>query len=183
MYEVLDALVRMAAPILAFTAEEMWQFMPKAPGQAGQASVHLQEWPKEVAGSRDPEIEKEMGTVIDLLPGITKALEEKRASGMIGSSFDAKIILLTNRENWYKYLTILGADLTEIFKVSQVEVTRTESLEAGITVNANYPDIGVIVGKAEGSKCERCWNFSQSVGKDTEHPALCARCIDVIKTA
>ncbi|MGE5308454.1 MAG: isoleucine--tRNA ligase [Deltaproteobacteria bacterium] len=181
MYAVLDSLVRMAAPILAFTSDEMRQFMPKRRDEK-TLSVHLLDWPAANAQWKQPAVEEEMKPVIDMMPGITKALEEKRAAGMIGSSFDAKIILLTNEAKRVKYLTSLGADLTEIFKVSQVEVTQTQSLDQGTAVSAEYPDVRVIVEKAEGAKCERCWNFSQSVGKDTAHPALCARCIEVVKT-
>jgi len=178
MYEVLHRLVRLTAPILAFTAEEMWQFMPKAAGSA--PSVHLAPWPEAGAVPGDQRVEQEMAPVIGFLPGITKALEEKRASGMIGSSFDAKIILLTNDEKRYTYLRCLGADLTEIFKVSRVEIVKSDTIEAGSAVSAEYPDIGVQVSKAEGVKCDRCWNFSESVGKDPGHPSICARCIDAI---
>jgi isoleucyl-tRNA synthetase len=177
MYTALDALTRMIAPILVFTSDEIWRYLPKRSGEAAIKSVHLLPWPQPNARYRDEGIEKEMGPVLELLPEITKALEEKRTSGAIGSSFDAKIILLTKDENRYKYLGSLGADLPEIFKVSQVETQKVETLPAGTNADT---DIGVSVEKADGAKCERCWNYSGTVGKDAVHPALCGKCRDIV---
>jgi isoleucyl-tRNA synthetase len=184
LYQALNALVRMAAPILAFTAEEIWQHMPKRAADRAVKSIHLAPWPapdpRSAQAGRETDIEEELGPAIELMPGVTKALEEKRSSGMIGSSFDAKIIMLTNNEKRYTYLTSLGADLTEIFKVSRVEAVRKEVLDVGSEVNANYPDIRIVVEKAGGAKCSRCWNFSESVGKADAHPELCAKCVEAI---
>ena len=177
MYTALDALMRMTAPILVFTSDEIWRYLPKRKKEAQIQSVHLLPWPQPNAQYRDEGIEKEMGPVLELLPGITKALEEKRSSGEIGSSFDAKIILLTKDENRYKYLGSLGADLAEIFKVSQVETAKSETMPDGADAGTG---IGVRVEKADGAKCERCWNYSGTVGKDAAHPALCGKCRDVV---
>ena len=105
-----------------------------------------------------------------MVPEVAKALEELRAKGQIGSSFDAKIKLLTNNENRYNYLTDLREDLPEIFKVSQVEIEK----------QAACPDIAIEVSKADGVKCQRCWNYSHSVGNDKSHPLICDRCREAI---
>jgi len=185
IYEILSVLVRMLAPILVFSAEEIWALMPKDKEDISITSIHLLSWPKEntifsqrdMAGGED--IETELKTVIELIPDAAKALEEKRGQGVIGSSFDAQIILLTNSEIRYKYLGSLKEDLPEIFKVSQVEIKKTQEISKA-EVSQKYPDLAIIIEKAEGEKCVRCWNYSLSIGKSKNHPLICERCIKAI---
>jgi isoleucyl-tRNA synthetase len=106
---------------------------------------------------------------------VAKALEEKRASGLIGSSFDAQIILLTNSQIRYKYLESLQNSLCEIFKVSGVRVELKGDLKP-----AGPSGICVTVEKADGAKCARCWNYSISVGKCAGHPLICDNCLKAI---
>ncbi|MFA5155883.1 MAG: isoleucine--tRNA ligase [Candidatus Omnitrophota bacterium] len=164
MHAALSALVRAMAPILVFTAEEIWQCMLKAKAERAIASVHLAAWPAEA----DILPEEGLKEIFALIPEVTKVLEEKRSAGLIGSSFDAKIKLLTNNEIRYNYLSALRQDLPEIFKVSQVEVEKREG------------PAGIEVSKADGIKCERCWNYSHSVGADKDHPLICDRCCRAI---
>ncbi len=181
IYEVLNTLVRMVAPILVFTAEEIWQGMSKENKDSSIASAHLLEWPKE-----SPDFYKrfpnEFHSVIQLIPDVAKLLEEKRGQGLIGSSFDAKIKLLTNNEERYRFLESLKDDLCEIFKVSQVEIKLDKNLPnldkhiRAITT----PDITIEVGKAEGTKCVRCWNYSLSLGNNKNHPLICDKCLKAI---
>ena len=184
IYEVLNSLVRVMAPILAFTAEEIWKDMPKEKKDSSAASVHLLEWPVVEHTGRpsttdNSEFDSLAKVIFGLIPDVAKALEEKRGQGLIGSSFDAQIKLLTNDENRYKYLDSLRDDLTEILKVSQVEVVRQDNLECSLPRGRNYPDIAISIEvlKAEGAKCLRCWNYSLSVGQDMTHPSICERCL------
>jgi len=181
LYEVLSAVVRMIAPMLVFTAEEIWQHFPKGEEEKTISSVHLLDWPEaEDVLSLEREGKPVSDLVFNVLPVITKALEEKRVSGIIGSSFDAKIKLLTNNEIRYKSLNSLRDDLCEIFKVSQVEIVRVEQLEAGTAASENCPDLAIEVAKAEGEKCQRCWNYSASVGANKAHSLICSKCLDII---
>ncbi len=181
IYEVLNTLVRMVAPILVFTAEEIWQGMSKENKDSSIASAHLLEWPKE-----SPDFYKrfpnEFHSVIQLIPDVAKLLEEKRGQGLIGSSFDAKIKLLTNNEERYRFLESLKDDLCEIFKVSQVEIKLDKNLpnlDKHIRAKT-LPDITIEVGKAEGTKCVRCWNYSLSLGNNKNHPLICDKCLKAI---
>jgi len=176
IYEILNVLVRMIAPILVFTVEEIWQNMPKDKKDSPVSSAHLLDWPQ-----KNPIFDKvaELEIIIDLIPDVAKALEEKRGQGEIGSSFDAKINLLTNNENRYKYLESLKDDLPEIFKVSQVKIEKKDKIDAGLT-SSKYSDIAITVTKAEGKKCPRCWNYSDTIGKSKEHPLICDNCIKAI---
>ncbi|MDD4909907.1 MAG: isoleucine--tRNA ligase [Candidatus Omnitrophica bacterium] len=167
IYELLSILVRLMAPILAFTAEEIWENMPKEKKDVSAVSVHALDLPQ----PENIEITKEMADfdsgVMLCRPYVAKALEEKRAAGLIGSSFDAKIKLLTNNEERYTFLSSLEGDLCEIFKVSQVEVKRQDDLDK---------DFAVEVDKADGIKCERCWNYSRPAETEKAGPYICARC-------
>jgi len=187
IYEVLNCLVRLIAPIFVFTAEEIYAHIPKDKQNQPKESVHLLEWPQ-----RNPlyaqvdlraaakVIDTELKPVIDLIPEVAGALEAKRGQGEIGSSFEAQIILLTNDEIRYKYLESIQEVLPEVFKVSQVEINRTQALREGKT-SSIYQDIAIIAGKAEGRKCLRCWNYSNQVGRSRTHPLICERCLKAIK--
>jgi len=181
IYEVLNTLVRIIAPILVFTAEEIWQEIPKENKDSSVASVHLLEWPRE-----KPDFYKhfpdEFHSVTQLIPAIAGLLEEKRSQGIIGSSFDAKIKLLTNNEERYKFLESLKGDLCEIFKVSQVEISLDKNLpNLDRHIRAvTSPDITIEADKAEGTKCVRCWNYSVSVGNNKNHPLICGKCLKAI---
>lgn len=186
IYEILHVLARMLAPVLVFTAEEIWQSMPKRNSREPIESVHILEFPKkdplyaqEAGAAGEINIDKELGPVIDLIPEVAKALEEKRGQGIIGSSFDAQIILLTNERKRYTFLRSLQLDLVEIYKVSQVGIELTEALNPE-TRSKIHNDIAIVVKKADGQKCDRCWNYSDSVGASGQHPSICARCLEVI---
>lgn len=184
MYEILDSLVRLMAPLLAFTAEDIWQYMPKRSADAGVASVHLLDWPDfegGAAGAGDTEAVARLESVMAFIPAATKALEEKRAEGLIGSSFDAKINILTKDQNRYNYLDGLRDSLPEIFKVSQVAVIKTDTHDPSAPADASNLDVELQVQKADGQKCERCWNFTESVGKNPSHPMLCGQCVSAIQ--
>jgi isoleucyl-tRNA synthetase len=171
IYEILNVLVRMIAPILVFTAEEIWQHMPKEEKDSSVVSVHLLEWSffryrKE--SSLDESVDsKNIEGIFSLILDVAKTLEDIRQKGEIGSSFDAKIKVLTNNEERYKFLTSLKTDLCEIFKVSQVDVQYS---------NAD----SIVAEKADGAKCVRCWNYSEAVGKDKNHPLICDKCLTAI---
>jgi len=187
IYECLSYLVRLMAPILTFTAEEIWKYMPKEKSFLGIQSIHLADWPQPnpiFAQSALSKGQKDVGSqlelIFEILEEIAKFLEEKRSSGIIGSSFDAQIILLTNKDFHYKYLESILEDLPEIFKVSSVKIEKDIG-EAGALPLEKYPDIRLLVKKADGKKCARCWNYSLSVGTNDEHKALCARCIQAIE--
>ncbi|MCM8801473.1 MAG: isoleucine--tRNA ligase [Candidatus Omnitrophica bacterium] len=187
IYEVLNIIVRLIAPILVFTAEEIWQDIPKPQqDQDSVISVHLADWPRIDSQffqrdiPQEKNIEAELKVVIDLIPEIDKALENIRWQGIIGSSYDAQIILLTNEKNRYKYLESLKEELAEIFKVSQIKINLVSDLSYGIR-SAVFSDIAIEAKKAEGLKCQRCWNYSLEVGSDKENPLICQRCLRALK--
>jgi len=174
IYEVLNYLVRAMAPILVFTAEEIWQNMPKESKDKDAVSVHLLE---RLSSNEDF---KNFGggshalafsEVIAMIPQVAAALEELRSAGKIGSSFDAQINILTNTQDRYTFLRSFSVELCEIFKVSQVKVGFDKQNSADLSVKAE---------KADGTKCPRCWNYSLKVGSDPAHPLICDNCLKAI---
>ena len=113
---------------------------------------------------------KQLKPGIELRTEVAKKIEELRGKGAVGSSFDAKINLLTNDPARYTFLESLKSDLCEIFKVSQVEVKNDPAVKE-FTVEAL---------NADGKKCVRCWNYSSAVGEDKTHSELCDNCVKAI---
>jgi isoleucyl-tRNA synthetase len=188
LYCVLNTLTRVMAPILAFTAEEIWQHMPKEDKDVVSQSVYLLDWPgqeelfpkgftQDSARAKEADFE----VILGLIPEVTKLLEEKRAAGMIGSSFDAKINILTNSQNRYNFLESLQYELNEVFKVSQVEIVLKADFGEGVFKSARYSDIAIAALKAEGDKCPRCWNYTNELLTSQEYGTLCKRCARAIK--
>lgn len=181
IYDILDCLARVMAPIMVFTAEDIWQNMPKTPEQAALPSVHLSSWPKaEIVPVSEKNTFAEMQPLFLLVPEVAKALETKRAQGEIGSSFDAKINLLTNTLKQYRFLDSFRADLPEIFKVSQVEIIESDNLDPALPRAAGFQGLAIEAVRAEGKKCVRCWNYSSAVGKDSAHSEICDICLKAI---
>jgi isoleucyl-tRNA synthetase len=178
IYEVLNRLVRLVAPILVFTAEEIWQNMPKIQQERKTTSVHLLDFPEPNPTFRQDDllsglknVDEDLRELIGLVPQVAKNLEELRAAGLIGSSFDAQINILTKSQDRYTFLQSFNKELPEIFKVSQVNVILDKNSLEDMTVNAQ---------KAQGTKCVRCWNYSEEVGKHQAHPLICDNCIKAI---
>jgi isoleucyl-tRNA synthetase len=176
MYDTLVALVKMVAPILTFTSEETWKIMPK--GEESIGSVHFSDWP--TFAQLDNPVPDEFEDAINMIPDIAKILEELRTKGEIGSSFDARIILLTKDDFRLTFLTSLKAELCEIYKVSLVEVIKVDKLQGRGVRSLSTPDIEIVAEKANGVKCVRCWNYSGTVGKSEEHPLICENCLGAV---
>ncbi len=165
MYIILDAMTRLVAPILSFTADEIWQSMPHADG-VDTRSVLLNDIPE--AGKYGyADIEAHWNALFDLRDEVLKALEDARAAKLIGKSLEAKVIISANDEK-YALLNSFKSELETVFIVSQVELKHGEG-EA----------LGVEVVHADGEKCDRCWMYStDTVAEGDGH--LCKRCAAIL---
>ena len=170
IYLILSSLIRVVAPVLSFTAEEAWSHMPDESGE----SVHLASWPVLDNIKDSKELSLKYKKLFEVREKVLLALEEKRKTKEIGSPLEARVILKTNDKALYKFLKPLLNELPSIFIVSQVEV---EMAGAGL----KDKDYSVDVNKAEGAKCQRCWNYNTDVGRNKEFNGLCARCAGVIR--
>ncbi len=167
MYRILSAVARLAAPIISFTAEEIWQFMPHSSDDDKQ-SIFLNQMPEKSGLELSDAFVEKWSFIYSTREAVNKVLEEARNAKTIGKSLEANIIIRSCEADYEKY-TQLSEQLAEILIVSGVSVEKSE----GETVYE--------VVKAEGEKCERCWCYSKSVGNDSEHPTLCARCAAAVK--
>jgi isoleucyl-tRNA synthetase len=171
VFEVLRASLLLAAPILSFTADEVWSHLPGYAGKEG--SVHLGEFPKERnwLGRRGSAFVEAMAGLIAVRERVLKALEKARAEGLIGNSLEAKVTLKAAGPE-FALLERARAELPALFIVSVAAVEK-----------GGAPDLEVLVERAPGAKCERCWNYSTFVGQSPEHPTFCERCNAVVRTA
>ncbi len=172
MFLILDAITRLIAPVMTFTADEIWQQMP---GER-EESVHLASFPKLMDGRFDAELEGRYEQLQKVRSEVSKVLEKARAEKQLGQSLEAKIRLQLP-EAVRPLLEQYRKELASIFIVSQVELT--DSLTEGIA-SEQLAGLKLQVLPAEGEKCERCWNFVTSVGANSEHPSICSRCADAL---
>jgi isoleucyl-tRNA synthetase len=177
VWRICEAMARLLAPILTFTCEEVWQHLPQVP--AREASVHLSKFPEaaEVLGAasipaEDPQQAKDWEALLSVREQALKALEDERNSKRIGKSLEAQLII-TAAEPAYSALRRHADQLRYLFIVSAVTLAQGSG--------NGTSGVHVEVKKADGAKCERCWNYSIQVGKDKTYPTICERCSAVMK--
>lgn len=176
MYLILHALTRLLAPALCFTAEEIWGFMPHLASDDTE-SVLFNQMPKVEPAYHDQALEEKWEKILTIREDVKKALEMERAEKTIRASLEAKVTLYCDGE-LYDFAKSIEESLPTIFIVSQVAICKSEG--EGFH-GESCEGLIVKVTKAEGEKCERCWVYSDTVGSDSEHPTLCARCAAILK--
>lgn len=179
MTEILVTLTKMIAPILSFTAEEIWETLPEV--LKDRESVLLTDWYKENDEYLNPEIENKWVEIIKVRKEANKSLEKARQGKdrIIGNSLDAKVMLHSTDAEIQKFLVENREKLELALIVSEVEIV--ENIDETFTKGEEATDLYIKVLHAEGEKCERCWKYSKEIGKDPEHPTLCPRCASVLK--
>lgn len=176
MYEILDALVRMIAPILCFTADEIWQAMPHRDGD-DTVNVVLNAMPKvnpEWAFAEDASAKWDK--LIALRDDVNKALEEARKNKVIGKPLEAWVTVYADDEMAALLETVPADELAALCIVSKLRVIRGN----GEGMQGENLPVQIAIERASGEKCERCWMYVDSIGQDSKHPTLCARCAAVV---
>jgi len=173
MYHVLEALTRWLAPIISYTADEIWQYLP---GERSE-SVFLETWYQGLAELNDDVLNREFWQkVMTVRAAVGKELEKSRAKGDIGSSLNAELELYCNAE-FVDDLKRLSDELRFIFITSNATVmAESDAPEDAIQTEIDGVKLRVIVSGHE--KCVRCWHQRPDVGKHSEHPELCGRCVE-----
>jgi isoleucyl-tRNA synthetase len=178
MHAILDAMARMMGPILPFTAEEIWKYMP---GRVGQGeSIHLQRLPEAVSAWKNDALAKKWKLLLDIRGEVTKALEEARTRKLIGHPLDAAVTLSVDAES-YDILKDYAEDLRFILIVSHADLTR-EPLGDYAFQSEEIEGLSIEVAPSQGEKCERCWTHSPSVGSNEGFLTICDRCVGTIET-
>lgn len=175
LYQILSDMTRLMAPILSFTAEEIWGFMP---GKK-EESVFLSDFPLPNNKYISSELEDRWARLIAVRDEINKALEIKRQEKFIGNSLEAKVKIFI-RGNYYNLLKSYEDFLPTLFIVSATEVSDKEPEDKALK-SEEIPDLYISIEHAPGKKCERCWNWSETVGSFEDAPELCHRCYGVLK--
>jgi isoleucyl-tRNA synthetase len=176
IWHIGEALVRLLAPITSFTSEEIWQFLPKTEDRP--ESVHLAVFPasSDVLGAgakeHDEQQDKDWTALRSVRDEVLKALEEARNQKLIGTGLEAQVNI-TMPDPVYSLLKRYEGELRYLFIVSAVTLVQGSGNGSG--------GVHVEVRKAEGFKCERCWNYSTRVGEDKNNPTVCERCAAVLK--
>lgn len=169
MYRILDTLVRLLAPVLSFTAEEVWRYMPARP----KNSVHLAAFPALTPECKDAGLAERWERIIRVRADVSKALELARTAKIIGHSLDAAVAI-TAPEELLGFLREYQQELQSIFIVSKVALA--ETLEGECWNSEAITGLKIQVSAAPGEKCERCWCYSEELGTDSRHPAICPKC-------
>jgi len=169
-FEIVTALTKLMAPVLSFTAEEIWRALH--PRHADyEASVHLSSFPDADRKWADGQLAQRWEKLLSVRERVQGVLETSRREKLIGSSLEAHVTLRADAKT-YEFLNPMASDLSTVFIVSQVTLTQQSGAEQ---------DLVVTVAKSPFAKCERCWNYREAVGKDTTHPTLCDRCVEAVR--
>lgn len=173
LYYLSECLVRWLAPILSFTAEEIWQNMP---GER-ESSVFLSEWVNDL-----PECSQEMplgqafwSNIIQVRDAVNKALEEARNNEAIGSSLEAEVIVYCNDED-YKTLSVLEDELRFVLITSEAKL-KPLAEKTSTAVETGVESLWVEVKAISAPKCERCWHRREEVNSIADYPGICGRCV------
>jgi isoleucyl-tRNA synthetase len=186
LYSILEVLVHLMAPILSFTAEEIWQYLPDKRRALG--SVFLSQIPQADPELNEPQLAEKWDRIFRERSEVLKALEQARAAGIIGHSLDAKIVFEPRNGDQSSILKDLIdrdrtrlQDLLIVSQASSVTVAVGTADGNGTAYDATLLGCRIAVTRAEGAKCERCWKYDTKVGADASHPTLCPRCAAVLR--
>jgi isoleucyl-tRNA synthetase len=177
IWRIGEALTRLLAPIMTFTCEEIWHYLPRTVNRG--ESVHVAQFPTtaEILGSAtvatsDAKSDEDWKTLRGVRDEVLKALEAARNTKLIGTGLEAQVVI-TASDPAYSLLQRYSAQLRYLFIVSAVTLTQGSGNGTG--------GLRIEVKKADGSKCDRCWNYSIHVGEDPVYPTVCERCSAVLK--
>jgi len=168
LYEILHALLRLIAPVLAFTAEEAWQFLP---GEK-EESVHLARFPEPVAERDNDELSARWDTLLQVREQVLKQLELARERKEIGNSLEAHVTITAAGE-LFDLLNSRIDFLPDMLIVSCVDLIRDDTVASA----DNAATVSTVIKRADGAKCQRCWKYHQN-----DHPELCSRCAEAVRS-
>jgi len=177
MWQILEGLLLLSAPILVHTAEEAWEEV-RAKKTDYPESVHLVKFPAVDESHKDEKLMERWAKILELRSEVTREMEKLRAARIIGNSLKVAINLATEDEELYGFLSSFPERLETVFIVS--EVTLSKGRNNGSPAE-RFEKLYIEAKKSEYQKCERCWNFRPSVGKNEKHPTICDRCIEVVE--
>jgi len=174
MFHIAQAMVRWLAPILSFTAEEAWRFLPGYTGAPGGESVFLSGWHQFPSGAERPAV-LDWPALITLKTDVARELERLRAAGEIGAPLEAEVTVFAPPSVASRYMAVAD-ELRFILITSQARVVERDTPPAD-AVRTSQDGVWIRVHPVTQPKCVRCWHLRSDVGSDPRHPELCARCV------
>ncbi len=179
LFNILMVLVKLISPVLSFTAEDVWRHLPGI-FKIKEESVFLSDWPEINNKVIDTNLEKKWLNIKKIRQEVSKVIEKARRDKIIGNSLEARVIFYCADKSFLELLRINLELLPFIFIVSQVEIG-DKNPPGGIYQSQEIEGLAIKVEFAAGKKCERCWNYSTSVGINKDFPEICNRCVDHVK--
>lgn len=189
IYHLADVLVRLLAPVMCYTMEEVYQSLLTAMGKQAEnpvnsdapltKSVHLMDFPEAPEEWSDQDLSERWERIFKIRETVVKRLEEARRRKDIGHSLDARVTLETSSDEIYQLLASYDDFLADLCIVSGFELKKTDSIEK--PVSDVLPEISIKVEKAPGEKCSRCWKLHTEVGTEKKYPETCPRCAQVLE--
>ncbi|MCK6467989.1 MAG: isoleucine--tRNA ligase [Candidatus Brocadia sinica] len=177
MYYILLNLVKLSAPIIVHTAEEVWSAIIYKGEDV--SSIHLTTFPKEIPVWTDNSLNERWEKLINMRTDVARELEKMRAAKLIGNSLEASVNLYTENEDLWQFLKSYEKDLPMILIVSEVKLDR--NITSGAVKGELTGNLWIECSVSQHKKCERCWNLRESVGTVKEHPTICARCVTALQ--
>jgi isoleucyl-tRNA synthetase len=174
LYKIVDALSRLLGPILPFTADEIWENLPR--DSQRPASVHLAVFPEHYDSWKDRDLRRDWERLFLLREEVLSSLEQERIKGVIGSSLRAAVVVMRPRLDDKQLFERYWEQLRYLFIVSGIRLAKEEELQGGAPVLSQFK-----IELAEGEKCERCWNYSTRVGESSRYPTVCERCVAALE--
>jgi len=176
MHIILDTIARLMAPILPFTAEEIWNFMPQR--KEKEDSIHMAALPAANNDWLDASLSQRWDRLLTIRGEVTKALEEARTKKLIGHPLDAAVSIIAPQD-LYNALLPFADDLRSILIISRASLVNDAKPE-GAFESQEVKDLFILVEPADGEKCERCWIYEPTVGTNSKHPTICNRCLGIL---
>ena len=174
--ELLRLLTLSIAPILPYTAEEAWKYLPCSDGK----SIHLQNWYKIPENWHDEKIEARWDRLLIIRSAVLKSIEEKRVKREIGNSLECEVLIQTADRELLDYLNSFKDELAMIFIVSHSFVEFADKIKEFAGADGDLAKISIKISKSRGRKCERCWKYRETIGVSNENPTICSECLDVV---
>jgi isoleucyl-tRNA synthetase len=171
MFHIAESMVRWLAPILSFTAEEIWRFLPGAHSE----SVFVETWHTVPETPSDP---IDWTSLIQLRSDVVRELEKLRNAGSVGSSLDAEVDVYCAPDEYARF-NALGEELRFLFITSEARLHQvsTPPNDASLATNTGRAGVWITLKPSSDTKCVRCWHHRPDVGRYAEHPELCGRCV------
>ena len=180
MYTILHSLVRLVAPLIAFTAEEIWQAMPHLDGDVKE-SVFCNMLPEYTEAREFADVTSRYESMLSERDAVMAALEVARAAKLIGKSLDAKVdVYFADKERYDELASFTEAELEDVFITSGVKLHVGEDAPEGAYVSETDAGIAVLVSLADGERCDRCWKYSSDCVRDDDGDVLCRRCAETV---